>query len=79
MRRSEIAARQIPHSRDSRLPLSIGARSVFAAVPVCRARPSRPLGETRPVFCKLAPGSSFFTRNELALAVAPAPLTPPAA
>src|SRR3954451_14406976 len=46
----------------------------------CAGRAPRvALGEARPVFCKLAPGSSFFTRNELALAGAPAPLTPPAA
>src|SRR5262249_35568707 len=45
----------------------------------CRALPSRPLGEARPAFCKLAPRGSCFTRTESALAGPPPRLTPPAA
>src|SRR4051794_15262645 len=81
MRRSEIAARaNTAMSRSeiaTRLLRSLGW--CLQQGRECRARPSRPLGETRPAVCKLAPPGLLFTREESALAGEGATrLTPPA-
>src|SRR5436190_2573406 len=79
MRRAEIAARQISHSRDSRSPLFFVARSVFVAVPLTPGAPLASARGSAPCRLQARATSLLFTRSESALAGSPAPLTPPAA